>query len=242
MKTSIKLITLAVLILLGLMLSYDYALKAEYEKGGYKKPFYGYQDMNFKNFNKVIVKAANEISVEIRRSDTFAVKTDLRKHMDIGQLADQLIVNLKPGTPKYIGSGHHVVIFMPYLKEVIVTGFERMEEVAPGRLAPVKKGFDENKTVIRGFRQDDMKLVQAGSSAVILRYCNTARLDAMIGGLPSEHSKLVIDHTDTVGTAVIGVQHRNELSLQDAQISDMKLSLSDSCTVALGGRSLAAIK
>ncbi len=239
MKTSNKFIILAGVVLVALLVSYDLALKAEYETGRYKDPFHNYAELPYKNFDKVSVLAANEMDVEIRQSDTFSVRVSgqIKDRIDIKQERSELILRAKQGDRWYLGDKRGVVIYMPRLKEVSASEFVRV--VGEGRTEI--SGHGDNDILISGFNLDALKLNLITNSVIILEKNKIENLHAVVDGTSFE-SQLQIDQSDKIKNANITVTGKNSLKLINPDIANLNHNLSDSALLVLqGGKAMKLI-
>lgn len=243
MKTSNKIILLAVVILLGLLITYDFALQASFKKANYKDPFFNYSKLKYSNFDKVIVKAANELKVEIRQADTFSVRVNnfMKEDVEIGQVGDQLLVSLADKTDSYIAYEKGVVIFMPRLREIITTDFKRMKEDGKGKVQLQAEWREGNYTLVSGFDLNSLKITQVDNSMVILQNNKIGKLQAVEAN-GTHQSELRIEGSNRIDSADISVKGSNILSLFWVDIPHLKYDLSATSTVSLTGGALKLMK
>src|SRR5437764_8791518 len=64
-KTSNKLIIIALVVTLVSLVAYDFLLKAEYRSGNYKIPFKNYVTLNWKDFDIVDINASTAANVKL---------------------------------------------------------------------------------------------------------------------------------------------------------------------------------
>lgn len=243
MKTSNKIILLAVVILLGLLFSYDLALQASFKKANYKDPFFNYSKLKYSNFDKVIVKAANQLKVEIRQSDTFAVRVSnfIKDNVEIGRVGDQLLVSLTDRTDSYVAYEKGVVIFMPRLREVIATDFKRMKEDGKGKVQLEADWREGNYTLVSGFDLNSLKINQVDNSMVILQNNRIGKLQSVEAN-GTHQSELRIEGSNRIDSAHISVKGTNILNLFWVDIPHLKYDLSEGATISLTGGALKLMK
>ena len=237
MKTSNKLLILAGLILACLLISYDFSLKAEYEKGTYKNPFKSYSSLPYMNFDKVTVKAANEMKVEIRYSRAFSVQVfdELKPAIDIKQNGGELVIQAKDGDRRnYLGYERGIVISMPGLSEVNASDFIRVIKQEKNSTRTERAYHEDNRVVVSGFDLDALTLNMISNSVIGLKDNRIGNLQALVDGTFHE-SQLQIDQSDKITNADITVNSRNSLMLTDPDIGRLNHRLSDSAVLVLQG-------
>ena len=241
MKTSTKLLLLAVIILFGTTAAYDFALRENYLMYYYNKPFREYTKLEFKDFDTIEIVASNVLNTEIIRSDTF----DVRLHnwlsgAKITQKGKRLIINCE--TEKYNyqdgNSKPALLIKCPALKEVKTDArifLNGRQQILKSILPSDVTG---GKVVIRGFKQDKFSLVMNNASTVYLKGNSFKFLYANIGIHVSSRSSINIDYSNSIESADIDLQNNSVMSLNNIYIKNFKYKLSDSTQVSLNGISL----
>ena len=241
MKTSYKLLVVAIIIIFGTTAAYDFALQKIYLMSDYTSPWRNYNTMLFKDFDTIEIVASNRIFTEIIRSDTFDVKLHMwATDAKITQKGKRLIINCE--TEKYNyqdgNTKSALLIKCPALKEVKTDArifLNGRQQILTSILPSDVKG---GKVVIRGFKQDKFSLVMNNASTVYLKENSFKFLDANIGIHGSSRSSINIDYSNSIESADIDLQNNSVMSLNNIYIKNFKYKLSDSTQVSLNGISL----
>jgi hypothetical protein len=95
MKTSNIIFTLAIVLFFGMLMSYNFQLKAEYVKGDFRSPFYGYKKLKFKNFDKININAGNAIVVKVSagKENAVYVQDELKDQIKLSELNKTLSID-----------------------------------------------------------------------------------------------------------------------------------------------------
>lgn len=241
MKTSFKLVLMAVIILFGTTAAYDIALLKEYSKNDYKKPYLDYDQLSFRGFDSIEIVASNLISVEIVKGNTFDVKKHKwLKKAKIEQRGKRLVITFNTNEDNYYGgyTSRALIIQCPILKEVKADA----RFILNGKPVISRQGelehFKGGQILIKGFKQDEFSLVINNASIVYLKGNDFGHLKANIGSQDSSRSVMDLDKSNKVLSADINLQHSSIMSLKDIYIDEFKYKLSDSAQVNLSGISL----
>lgn len=235
MKTSNKIILLTIVFLFGMLVFYNLGLKASYDRGEYKNVFADYTKLNYKNFDKVLIKTSHEFNVEIRRSDTFDVRASnyVKDQIKVGQSGRQLQLEFD-SDKDFIWRKTGVVISLPVLEEVTTASSSSSEpEDRPG-------GNWTNFVEIKGFDQSDLIISQIEKSEIQLKNNKIRRLRASLSGKQLT-THLLVDGSNKIDSSYITVKGMNTLSLTDIYIPG-KYSFSDSAVLNLTGGALKMLR
>ena len=95
MKTSVKFLLAATLVLLASLTAYNMALRTEYRSGAYKDPLRHYTALGFTNFTEVAVPAASGLNVKIM-AGPFKVRVNpaAEKFVRFSQQGGRLVIAL----------------------------------------------------------------------------------------------------------------------------------------------------
>jgi len=243
MKTSIKLLVIAIVILFGTTAAYDFALKEEYEKGLYKDPMNSFTRVEYKDFDEIVINAANRLGAEIIHSDTFDVRVDnyAKSYVKFRQEGSRLIVDLDLSSKRFFGK-RMLVIKCPAIKFVktdAVYSFKGKDTVAVNNLGDYGGG---KTTTIIGFKQDSLNLSINHASIVNLRGNKLEYLIADLGIAKSSQSGLGVDKTNKINYADLNIQNSSKLDLNDISFNRLVYKISDSAQVNLSGVSLKLIR
>ena len=240
MKTSVKFLLAAALVLLASLTAYNMALRAEYRSGAYRDPLRGYAKLNFKNFDEVTVPAASVLSVKIL-AGPFGVRVnpDARRFVRVRQQGSRLVVEAAfPNQPGSLGWGETVVISCPRLAALTTGG----EYALAGRPHRDKTPVSGRKVLVRGFTQDSLLVRQDLASRVELTGNHLGLLRAVAGSTPGSHASLTLTEDNKVAAASLTIGHQSELILDNVAIPQLRYHFADSAKATLTGAALTALR
>ncbi len=237
MKTSNKLLLTAILIIIVSMVTYDFALRAEYLKGTYKSRFYEMKKLNLENFTILDNRVANIISVQIEYGKSYAVymNNDLKNNLLISKNGNKLLIDVADKAKPIINPyNNNVIIICPKLDQVITR---------PDIRKSIKEWDNDNGTTsITGFDQQNMDLFINTSTHLNFEKNKIGHLQATVGNNLSQHAYLFIASNNQIKDAVIKVMGKNQLNIENPKIIKSTFDISDSATVSLGGSILKQLK
>jgi hypothetical protein len=94
MKTSNKLLLSALILFVISVTIYNYALKAEYLLGNYKKPYRDYKSINIKDFNEIEVNSVDLMLVTIEQGDFAIHQQKDGDSVKFSRLGNKLVMNI----------------------------------------------------------------------------------------------------------------------------------------------------
>jgi hypothetical protein len=238
MKTSVKFLLAALLVLLASLTAYNLALRAEYQSGAYKNPLSHYTVLGFKDFTEVAVPAASRLSVKIMAGPCKVwVNPAAEKFVRISQRGGRLVVALAvPDQAQGLGWGETVVISCPRLAALTTDG--TYEVAGQPQRSP---GFVGRTVLVQGFTQDSLALRQDRGSRVELTNNRLGLLRAVAGTTPGSHSILQVNSGNHIAAASLTLAHQSELVLDNVQIAQLHHSFGDSVKVTLHGTALGSV-
>jgi hypothetical protein len=235
MKTSVKFLLAALVVLLASLTAYNMALRAEYRSGAYKDPLRRYTTLSFKDFTEVAVPAASRLSVKIMAGPFKVwVHPEAKKFVRISQRAGRLTVALAlPEQAQSLGWGETVVISCPHLAALTTDG--TYEVAGQPQYGPT---FIGRTVLVQGFVQDSLALRQDRGSRVELQNNRLGLLRAVAGRTPGSHSILQVNSGNHIAAASLSLAHQSELVLDNVRIAQLRHQFGDSAKVTLTGAAL----
>ncbi|GAA3933133.1 hypothetical protein [Hymenobacter algoricola] len=219
MKTSNKLLLTTLALLLGSLLTYNLALRAEYRKGSYKDKdlFRNYTTLAHQDFSAVQVVGSG-LSVKIS-SGPFAVRVNkgATGRVSITQVGSRLVVTSRPATDTDWSGNSAVLISCPRLTALTTDG---------------------NTLDVSGFTLDSLAIEQNRTGEVALTDNRIGYLRATAGRSAGSRSTLKIDATNRIQAARLSVQSQGELELENVFIPQFSCQFSDSAAATVSGASL----
>jgi len=237
MKTSNKLLIAAILVIIVSMVTYDFALRAEYRKGTYKSRFYEMEKLNLEGFTILDNHVANIISVQVEYGKSYAVymNNDLKNNLLISKNGNKLMINVadkeKPQINQY---KNNVIIICPKLDQVITS---------PNIKKSIEEWDNDNGTTsITGFDQQHLILFVNQTTRINFEKNKIEHLEATVGDSLSQHAYLFIGSNNQINDAVIKVFGKNHLSIGNPKVAKSNFTISDSANVDVSGSFLNQIK
>ena len=241
MKTSVKFLLAAALVLLASLTAYNMALRAEYRSGAYRDPLRGYKVLSFKEFIKVTVPAAGILNVKIV-SGPFSVRINpaVAEYVRVSQQNGSLLITAAfPDQRPYLGAAEAVVISCPRLVALTTDAVYQIE----GQQHVDKQAlFMRGRTLVQGFRQDSLALQQDKASRIELTGNNLNFLRAVAGATAGSHSMLQLNKDNHIAAANLTLNHQSELILDNVAIPQLRYHFADSAKATLTGAALTALR
>ena len=240
MKTSTSFLLAAALVLLASLTAYNMALRAEYRSGAYLNPLRGFEKLNFKNFTEVEVPAASVLSVKVM-AGPFGVHLNpaARKFVKVRQQGSRLVITAAlPDPLAGVGWGETVVISCPQLNSLTTGG----EYELAGRPHRDKLPVTSRKVLVKGFRQDSLRLRQDLASRVELTGNRLGLLRAVVGPTPGSHASLTLTDNNQVAAARLTILSQSELILNQGAIPTLRYELADSVRLSTTGAGLKSFR
>ncbi|WP_223649536.1 hypothetical protein [Hymenobacter psoromatis] len=238
MKTSVKFLLAAALVLLASLTAYNMALRAEYLSGAYLDPLRGYAKLDFKNFEEVAIPAASVLNVKVM-AGPFGVRVnpDAREFVRVRQQGGRLIVEAAlPTENQGLGGGDAVVISCPQLT-ALTTGGEHQLNGQPHRDKLPRWG-PNTLVLVQGFTQDSLLVRQDLAGRVELTGNRLGLLRAVVGPTPGSHAGLTLTENNHIAAANLTIGHQSELTIDNVDIPKLRYQYGDSAKVTLTGRAL----
>lgn len=231
MKTSNKLFLTAILIIIISMVTYDFALRAEYKKGTYKSRFYGFEKTTaFNGFNKIDNRAANLISIKVEKGNEpgIWVKSVWKDRFKISRKGTTLVVEVENKESTRVSSyDNSITIICPFIDRITTAPYLGKS----GQNLIHSRG----KTTVSGFTLDKLSLEISKGVELFLERNKIAGLQALVGDQMSDNASLVISSSNQIGNATIDVPGKNHLEIENSVIAKQNFTIADSATIAFSG-------
>jgi len=230
MKTSSKLLITAILIIIGSMITYDLALRAEYRKGTYKSRFYGFEKTtDAKAFTSLDNRAANLVTVRVEQGEHFGVwmMKDLKDYISISHKGTVLVIDVIDKTKQINLYKNSILITCPSLNKVTTAPFflSKKEE----------QNYFNGITSLIGFNEQRLELHVGKTTKVELDKSKIANLQASVGDTVTHNASLIIHSNNQIDIATIAVAGKNSLWIENPKIAKSNFNISDSAQVNLSG-------
>lgn len=240
MKTSVKLLLAALVVLLASLTAYNMALRTEYRSGAYKDPIRKYTALGFKDFSEIAVPAASIVNVKIMAGPfKVLMGPQAAKYVHVRQQNGRLHITADfPDGQPYLGPQEAVVISCPRLVALTTDAVYQVEgQPHTDRQQEFKRG----RVLVQGFVQDSLALRQDRGSRIELANNRLGLLRAVAGTTPGSHPILQLNSGNHIAAASLTLAHQSELVLDNVQIPQLHRTFSDSAKVTLTGAALSSV-
>ena len=236
MKTSNKLILVAILVTLVCLVAYDRLLKDSYMSGDYKIPYKSYVTLPWKNFDIVEVNSSTSANVQFVQGP-FSVKIDgyALEYTSIRQQGKRLQINAGFEN-KHLWDPHPYLILIscPKLTKVYANATYYVDK-HPVTDSVARENWNMRKVLIDGFKQDSLSVEQDYGSTVILSNNIIRSVHAAIGKSEGSSSRIILEQSNQFDNASLDIGHRSKLELENCIIHHLSYHLSDSANLIVSG-------
>jgi len=237
MKTSNKLIIVALLLVVVSLVWYDYLLKAAYESGAYRDPYHNFTSLKFKNFDTVDIVSSTATNVKFIQGP-FSVRVDPNalSYTFIKQNGRRLQINAVFEYNYYSDLNPYIVVIScPKLSELNADATYRSNNKQVTDTI-VREEWRMRGVLIEGFSQDSLAINQDYGSTVVMSNNNIGILKATTGQSPKSGSKLTILADNQFRSAKLNILNNSKLLLANALIGDLNYHLADSAKLIVTGK------
>jgi hypothetical protein len=244
MKTSNKLLIITALIAIGYLVTYDFALRAEYLAGNYKNRFYNMQPVAVNNFNVIEHNIGNLINLRVERGPVFGVWIDkhLENKLTFSSRNKILHIDYKNKDEFSSYGKNEIIIICPSIDSLTTNSSTFMKTVKT-QTGTISTGIDfhnkEATTIIIGFKQASINILANDGTDIKLENNTFSQLNARV---EKHNAALTINNSNQIGLANLQVLGAGELKLLNPVIIKENYKLSDSAHVTLSGSALHFIK
>ena len=236
MKTSNKIILIAVLVTLVCLVGYDLLLKAAYRSGDYKIPYKNYVTLPWKDFDIVEVNSSTSANVQFVQGP-FSVKIDgnALEYTTIRQQGKRLQITAGFEN-KHLWDPHPYLILIscPKLTKVYANAIYYADKHRVTD-SVAREDWYMRKVLIDGFKQDSLSVEQDYGSTVILSNNSIRSIHAAIGKSKSSCSRIIFEQSNQFDNASLDIGSRSKLELENCLIHHLAYRLSDSAKLIVSG-------
>jgi len=242
MKTSTKLLLVGLLILVASLATYNVALRAEYNRGEFRKPYHDYTTLTLRDFDEVEVAPGSHLTVKVE-AGPFAVRQ--HKQIDSVQIVQTgrrlLITDLaKHRNSRSPWAARLVVVSCPHLATLLVNS-TAAGAALPQPSTPPNPDLPSADVQVGGFHQDSLLVVADQNAAVELVQNELKQLRVVAGTTPGSTAAVRVAKTNKIGAARLDFQHKSAFTLDTPIISDLRYQFADSVRATLPGTTLQAL-
>ncbi|MEJ7667009.1 MAG: hypothetical protein WKG07_49670 [Hymenobacter sp.] len=237
MKTSMKLLLAAALVLLASLTAYNMALRAEYRSGTYKDPLHDYTTLSFRNFTEVEALAAGVVGIRVVAGPyQVRISPQAAKYVRLRQQGSRLVITAAFPNQRESPGQATVLISCPQLNRLTANA----EYAIDGQPHRDKQeiSYAARPVVVQGFAQDSLSVRQDNASRIELTDNRLGFLRAVAGLTPGNHAGLTLAENNRIAAASLTIGHQSELTINDVEIPKLRYRFGDSAKVTLTGRAL----
>jgi hypothetical protein len=220
------------MLLLGVgLVAYDLELDAVVRKGNYIKPFYDYDSLNYRGFDRIRLNSSSALTILLVKGD-FKVLANpvIHDFLDIHQEGDTLIINARfkdhfRGT----NADYALYISCPVLKDFRADArYQFGDNSHTDSIVWIDWG---KPTVIRGFNQDSLTIGEEHASNVVLKRDTIGKLSMVVG----KGGAFTIGPNTMIGGGDLEVMNNARLVIKAADIRHINYHLADSAILEING-------
>lgn len=241
MKTSNMLLLTSVLVVLGCLTAYNFGLKAIYQTKDYKNEFSGMTFSALNGVEKLILKSANLMDVQIKKGNKEGVWVNkkLKDRLDISIDKQTASIGLAARNEKEElrePSGIRLIIFTKNLNSVITNSIAdsgKVEDHAAHRTGSIE---------IRGYHSDNFQLTLSPATEVSMDYMQLNNFQSVVGTKTGYSSSLILASDNKINAAQFDIPGNGGLVLNNPKIIKAKYNLSERASVSLDGKVVQQLK
>lgn len=239
MKKSNMLIITAIVVLLGMSVTYNFSLKAAYKAGNYKNPFYGSDFQEIKNIETLNLTAANVMSVAVEPGQKEGVwlKKEIKDQVVLKHSGKTLTIGLsdKSGSVSRNFGPRSIVVVTNSLRKLGTASFW-----PEGTKNKDNYGY-WSEVNLNGIKGENLELMIADYTYVNLDKVSLKKLLAVVGDGKGTAS-LSLEPDNQIESADFEVPGAGRVALNNPKVVKTRYNLSDKATVILNGAALDVIK
>lgn len=236
MKTSIKLLLAALLVVVVSIFAYDMMIQTEYRSNAYKKPYRYYKDLNFKDFDTINVRSVSASNVLFEQGPfrvRLAPGTDefTRVSQDKKTLTVEAV--FKHGYQNAMNS-YVVIITCPKIAELRTSAWYGTN----GKFyidTVVHDEWNMRKVLVNGFKQDSLIIRQDYGSRIFLANNTIGNINATIGLSENSGSQLNILNSNRFNNVTLDIGHKSSLLMGTVPKGKFNYQMADSAKLILTG-------
>lgn len=236
MKTSIKLLLAALLVVVVTLFAYDLMVRTEYRTGAYKKPYRYYTDLKFKDFDTINVNSVSASNVRFEQgpfrvrmapgADEFTRVSQDKKTLNIEAVFQH--------SYQYNPNDYLLIISCPKIAQLKTSawygtnGKSYIDTI-------VRDPWNMRKVLVEGFKQDSLVIRQDYGSRIILSNNRIGFLKATIGLSPLSGSQLTILNDNQLDNVNFNIGNKSTLIISIVPKNKFNYQLADSARMILTG-------
>ena len=235
MRTSIKILTVALALVFISLLIYDSRLKAKYLKGDFRNPYGDFVPANYSNFNAIDLQSGTAVNLIVTKGP-YKVLVDpvAGDFVKISRQGSTLtIYAVFKDHYRSIASDYTVFISCPDLKAF--TSDARYEVNDAKVTDSLPNIFEKKSTLISGFNTASLAITESNGSNIKLENNRIGSLRAVVGAGYNAGAIITIGHGNTFNTADLNILNKGILNIESPAGNDITYHLADSAKLSVNG-------
>jgi hypothetical protein len=236
MKTSNKLVLVALLLTLVSLCYYNYLLKKAFISGKYKDPYANFVTLKFKDFDTIDVVSSTAANIKfVQGPFSVRIDTNFMDYAKVRQTGGRLQINaVFESGYLYNPNPYVLVISCPKLSQVIANAtYQANNKTVTDTI--VREDWNMRQVLIDGFKQDSLSIRQDYGSTVVFANNNIKWLNVATGKSKGSGSKTIVLKRNQFGEATFNIGNNSKLVLNDATINKLDYHLADSTQIIFNG-------
>ncbi|MCC8425799.1 hypothetical protein [Mucilaginibacter sp. UR6-11] len=235
MKKSTKIFIAAILVLLASLAIHDLGLRAAYLKGDYKKPYYGFEQLDLSAFDRIQLDAATAANLKIEQGP-FQVRVNPQAKGFLRLKQENGTLHISAEFPE-----HYQGVNAPYVVYVRCPELQVLKVNARYTFAghPVTdtsaRDPDWKPTLVSGFKADSLYIEEDFAANVRLENNQLRQLHVVAGVSRHAGSALTIGAGNIINKADLDIRNYSLLRLQGITHGTTNYKLADGAHLAMDG-------
>lgn len=242
MRTSNKILIVAFAILAFSLVFYDMQLCALYRTGEYKKPFWNFVKLDYAGFNSVELNSATAVNILLAKGP-FKVMVDptATDFIKIRLDGKKLVISAEfENHFRSLASDYAVFISCPDLSLFSANAYYT---VGSNKITDTTAlNLSWRPTVISGFTNDSLTIIQSNASNVLIKTCRINTLRAIVGISNNSGSDLTIGTDNFFKQTDFDIRNKGTLVLKNPVGVTPNYHLADSAQVIVNSASQHILK
>ncbi|HWD87963.1 MAG TPA: hypothetical protein VG367_07545 [Mucilaginibacter sp.] len=238
MRTSTKILTITLAMIVICLAWYDLSLKAEYRKGDYTNPYRDFEQLNYRDFDEIELDASTAVGAIIVQGP-YKILVNPRAHdfMHIDKQGRHLVISAAfRDHYQSFTSDYMVYISCPKLSLLktdswYTAGGTRVTDT-------VAHDLRWKPTLLKGFSLDSLNLQADHASNLVLEDNKINNLAGIIGQGRNSSPALTIAGNNQFTKGDLSIQNKGQLIVKGAGPGNLNYHLADSATLMVNGASV----
>jgi hypothetical protein len=236
MKTSSKLLLIALSILCLSLTWYDLRLKAEYDKGDYKNPFWDFTPADFRGFDTVDLRSATALNIYMVQGPFKVLASpEVSDFLKISQQGRTLRVEAE-FVDHYRAFPDNYALFISCPNLAL---FRSAASYRIGRRTvtdTIARDFAWRPTLIKNFTLDSLQIVADEASNLVLDSNHIQHLEAVVGVSNHTGPRLTIGEGNRFKGTNLLINYNSILWLHTIDSNHLSYRLADQAGLLLDGK------